>query len=371
MKIHREDYLEYMTFGRVERPLFAELFGPLLGLEDEWRAQGASEEEIAMTAFGFDYVQPFTVQANTGFHGGRTPELVEETAAHRIEIDRYGRRVQLCKGKASIALPLDHPVHDMGSWLKFKSHYLFNEERFAEGWVERALRARAAGALIKVNIPGGFDEPRQLMGEAAVCVAYYEEPEMMQDMLETFGSTAERVLDRVSAAVPVDMLSVHEDLAGKSGPLVGPRQIEEFIGPYYLRIWEMLESRGARLFQQDSDGNMVPVLDAFMEAGLNCSFPMEPAAGMDIVAMRQKYGRRLSMLGGIDKHVLRRSKEEILRELEYKLQPLMREGGMVFSLDHRIPPGTPLENYRFYVRTAREMLGLEPDPAPSWGRMAF
>ncbi len=42
------------------------------------------------------------------------------------------------------------------------------------------------------------------------------------------------------------------------------------------------------------------------------------------------------MLGGIDKHVLRRSKEEIRRELEYKLQPLMQQGGMVFGLDHRI-----------------------------------
>ena len=80
---------------------------------------------------------------------------------------------------------------------------------------------------------------------------------------------------------------------------------------------------------------------------------------------------RLAMLGGIDKHVIRRSKEEIRAELEYKLQPAMREGGMVFGLDHRIPNGTPIDNYRYYVRTAREILGLDPNPEPAWQRMAF
>jgi uroporphyrinogen-III decarboxylase len=88
---------------------------------------------------------------------------------------------------------------------------------------------------------------------------------------------------------------------------------------------------------------------------------------------RQRYGRRLAMLGGIDKHVLRKDKPSIRAELEYKLQPLMREGGMVFGLDHRIPNGTPLDNYRYYVDTAREILNLPPRTGAKggWRRMAF
>jgi uroporphyrinogen-III decarboxylase len=100
---------------------------------------------------------------------------------------------------------------------------------------------------------------------------------------------------------------------------------------------------------------------------------MEPAAGMDIVEVRKTYGNRLAMLGGIDKHVLRRSHSEIRRELEYKMQPCMQRGGMAFGLDHRIPNGTPLDNYRYYVNTGREMLGLPPVGVeePGWGRMAL
>jgi hypothetical protein len=79
------------------------------------------------------------------------------------------------------------------------------------------------------------------------------------------------------------------------------------------------------------------------------------------------------MLGGIDKHVLRRSWDEIRAELEYKMQPCLRGGGTVFGLDHRIPNGTPLENYRYYVSLGREMLGLPPldSGRRGWGRMAL
>jgi hypothetical protein len=55
------------------------------------------------------------------------------------------------------------------------------------------------------------------------------------------------------------------------------------------------------------------------------------------------------------------------------MQPLMRRGGTVFGLDHRIPNGTPLENYRYYVSLGREILGLEPldGKRRGWRRMAF
>ncbi len=371
MELFREEYLDYMTGHSVSRPIFVELFGPLIGLDEEWRLQGASEEEIALSAFGFDYLRRHHIGVNTGLQGGYPEYTIENNAEFCISKDRYGRRTKLCKAAATIPLPLEYPVTDMDSWLKMKTMYEFSESRFADNWKESALKAREDGALIVTGIPGGFDEPRQLMGEEELCVAYYEQPELIHDMLTTIANTAQHILDQVSDAVPVDVLSVHEDMAGKSGSLAGPVQINEFIKPYYRRIWDMLKSKGAQIFQQDSDGNMNGVIPAFLAAGINCMFPMEPAAGMDIVAVRKLYGSQLMMLGGIDKHVLRQSKEAIRAELEYKLQPMMRTGGIVFGLDHRITNGTPIENYRYYVTTAREILGLDPNPAPGWGRMAF
>jgi len=77
--------------------------------------------------------------------------------------------------------------------------------------------------------------------------------------------------------------------------------------------------------------------------------------GLRIYANR----RRLAFYGGLDKHVLRRSPEEITRELEAKIPPLVKSGGCVLALDHRIPNGTPLEHYRFYIAKVWETLERE------------
>ncbi len=369
--ISREEYLECLTFGAARRPLFVELFGPLVGLEGEWRAQGASEDEINLTAFGFDHLEPYYVRVTTGHFGGPDPVTIEDSNERLLFRDAMGRRMLCIKSAASVAHPLDYPVSGMDSWLKFKERYAFSERRFEEGWAQDGRKAMDQGALIIANIPGGFGELRELMGEELACTSCHEEPELLHDILDTIGGTAERVLDRVSREIRIDVLGVWEDLAGKGGPLFGPAQVREFMVPYYRRIWGMLSSRGARVFKMDSDGDIRPIIPALLESGLNCIYPMEPAAGMDIVQARKTYGKRLAFEGGIDKHVLRRGEEAISKELEYKTQPMMREGGVIFGLDHRIPNGTPLSGYRFYVRKARELLGLGPVTEPGWSRMAI
>ncbi|MCE5315313.1 MAG: uroporphyrinogen decarboxylase family protein [Armatimonadota bacterium] len=357
--VRREEYLDHMTFKSNIRPLFTELFGPLIGLKEEWVEQGATQSELNLSVFKYRTPMKEYVPVNTGWIGGFPEVILEETDEHMIIQDHIGRHMKLAKGYATLPLPLDYPVKDFNDWLKIKHHYEFSEERFGDNWKKIAEDIRELGQVVCVSIPGGFDEPRQLMGEEGVCVACYEQPELIHDILQTIGDTAFKVLDRVSSLVVVDEISVHEDLAGKSGPLVGPRQVEEFIKPYYRKIWDMLESHGVRLFSQDSDGNMTHVIPAFLDAGVNVMYPMEPAAGMDIVTVRETYGTKLAMSGGIDKHVLRRSKKEIEAELEYKIPPMVKTGGCLIGLDHRIPNGTPIENYRFYIDKAWEIMDRE------------
>jgi hypothetical protein len=354
--VSRTEYLNHMTFRRNERPLFTEIFGPIVGLKEEWEEQGASPEELDFSAFCYRCEQRGRVPVNTGLMSGLVPTVIEETKEYVLSRDEYGRTMKLPRGVATLPLPLDYPVKDVDDWLKIKPWYEFSEARFGEDWESVARRHLEDGRVVCVSIPGGFDEPRQLMGDAGVCMAYYEQPELLHDMLNTIGDMAFRVLDRVSATVQVDLLSVHEDMAGKSGPLAGPKQVAAFIKPYYRRIWDMLADRGVRLFDQDSDGDMNVLIPVFLEAGVNCMHPMEPAANMDIVQIRQRYGNRLAFYGGIDKHVLRRSRQDIAAELEYKIPPMVESGGCVLALDHRIPNGTPLENYRFYIQKAWEIM---------------
>jgi len=373
VKFSREAYIALMTFEAVDRQMFVELFGPLVGLEEEWQAHGASQAELDLVAFDWDYVPVVWCGGNTGLSGGAKRTVIEESSTYLIERDELGRTLKMVKGVSTLPLPLDFPVKDMDSWLQVKPLYTFHEARIDWAAVERARAAQAKGALVVGRIPGGYDTPRQLMGAEQACVGYYEQPELMHDIIQTLTETACQVFERITEHLVIDQLSVHEDMAGKAGPLIGPRQVDQFLKPYFQQVWALLSSRGTRIFDMDTDGNVEALLDNLLECGLNALHPMEAAAGMDIVALRQKYGQQLAMKGGLDKFVLKQDKAAIRRELEYKLQPLMQQGGIVFGLDHRIVNGTPLEQYRYYVETGRALLGLPPRTAArqGWRRMAF
>ena len=368
---HRERYIAHCLFEDTGREMFCELFGPLHVLEEEWRAAGVPEEEIRMTAFGWDYVPVQWAAGHTGAVTGIAPVLLSDTAEKTLAVDHMGRHTELIKATATIPLPLDYPVEDPDDWLRVKHWYAFDEKRVDYDRLPAQRKRREEGVLTCVSIPGAFDEPRQLLGEEGLCVACYEEPEMLRDMLDTMADTAVKVIERVGERCPVDCLFVHEDMAGKSGPLFGPAQIRTFFRPYYTRVWEAARAYSAKLFSQDSDGDISPILGELIDCGLNCIHPMEPVGGNDIVALRKKYGRKLCFKGGINKHALLSGEEAVRRELEYRLDPCLMHGGTVFALDHRIPNGVPIETYRYYVRLGREMLGLPQNEGPGWARMAF
>lgn len=174
MRWNRQEYIDLMTFNDVGRQMFVELFGPLIGLEEEWIAQGASRDELNLSAFDFDYVSIVDCGGNTGLMGGVTPRVIEETSQYIIEMDAYGRRTKLCKGFATIPLPMDYPVKNMDDWLKIKPEFVFREDRIDWNEVEKAKAAQRTGSIIAAWMQGGFDLPRQLMGEEEVCYCYYD-----------------------------------------------------------------------------------------------------------------------------------------------------------------------------------------------------
>lgn len=367
----RERYIAHSNFEFTGREMFCELFGLLVGLEDEWKAQGASKEEIELLAFDWDFVLKTMDSSNCGAITNIEPKIIEDTKEYQIQIDYMGRKTKLCKNSATIPLPLEHPVKSFDDWLKIKSWYEFKEERVNKDELLQKKKLQDKGHLIISSIPGGFDEPRQLMGEEELCIACYEQPELIKDILNTIGDTCIKVLERTTDILKIDCLFVHEDMAGKSGPLFGPNQINQFVKPYYKKVWDYVSQTGCTIFSQDSDGNMNSVIDDLLDCGLTAMYPCEPGANMDIVEIRKKYGNKLTLKGGIDKYVLRGTKEDIRKELEYKMCDITKGGGTVFGIDHRIPNGVPIENYRYYVNLGREILGLEPISGKGFERMAF
>ena len=93
----RERYIAHSLFEDTGREMFCELFGPLKALEAEWRMQGASDKEIGMTAFDWDYVPVVGLAGRTGARTGIKPQILEDTPEIQLAIDGMGRHTKLIK----------------------------------------------------------------------------------------------------------------------------------------------------------------------------------------------------------------------------------------------------------------------------------
>jgi uroporphyrinogen decarboxylase len=102
----------------------------------------------------------------------------------------------------------------------------------------------------------------------------------------------------------------------------------------------------------DSDGNDWELLPIFLEAGVNLFTPLEIAAGMEPLAIRDRHPT-LALLGGIDKRVLRDGREAIRREIDRKVPALLARGGYFPSLDHHVPADVSFEGFSVYLEELR------------------
>ena len=139
MKWTNREYIDLMTYNCPKRPMFSELFGPLIGLEDEWRAQGATEAMIGMQEFSFDYVPTLRLGNFKAIHR-KAPITLEEDETHYVGIDYLGRRVRLDKRTATIPLPETFPVETMDDWRKLKHMFEFDESRISTDEILAAKR---------------------------------------------------------------------------------------------------------------------------------------------------------------------------------------------------------------------------------------
>jgi uroporphyrinogen-III decarboxylase len=81
---------------------------------------------------------------------------------------------------------------------------------------------------------------------------------------------------------------------------------------------------------------------------------LEAKAGLDWVALRNRYGKRLAFYGNIDATKMYGSREALEAELRRKILPA-REGGYIMHSDHSCPPQVTLERYRWILETARNL----------------
>jgi uroporphyrinogen decarboxylase len=200
----------------------------------------------------------------------------------------------------------------------------------------RAVRARYPDhCLIFGTHNGPFTAGYMAMGFERFFVRLVDDPAFVHRLLEARTAWCIAVYRR-AVELGAEVLVLGDDAAHKSGPMISPPMWREFVLPYHRQIVEAVDVP----FIWHSDGDIRPLLPMAVEAGFVGVHGLEPAAGIDLGAVKREFGRELVLVGNVDIRVLCGSDlEAVRREVRRCIEQGAPGGGYLIATCNSIFEG--------------------------------
>ena len=193
-----------------------------------------------------------------------------------------------------------------------------------------------------------------LRGFENLLVDFLLDPEFAHELMEKVLTMSLRVA-RNAIRAGADAIVIADDYAGNHGPFFSPGIAREFVIPRLKRMVDAIHEEGGKAIKH-SDGNLWPILDQIVAAGVDGLNPIEPLAGMQIGEVKRKYGSRLCLIGNIDcGHLLPHGSEaEVQAAVKDCIATAAPGGGFIMSSSNSIHSSVNPANYRAMIEAARE-----------------
>ncbi len=288
-------------------------------------------------------------------------EVIEETATHKVIRNSEGLIAEMPRdGHSTIPHFIKSSIEGPDDWKRVKAERfrLDDPARVVDVAAVRANHPPDRDYPLGVNCGSMIGKVRDMLTFEGLCYACHDHPAMVEDMIETCCQLVEQSLDQLLGEIDFDYASGWEDICFKQGPIVSVPFYRDVIVPRYKRVRAKLDAHGIDIWYTDCDGDVRPIIPLLLDGGINTMFPFEVNGSGHPGEMLDEYGKDLRIMGGVDKMVLARSRDDIRKYLE-SLVPYVERGGFIPFCDHRCPPDVPQENYLFYLDLKEEMFGMD------------
>lgn len=348
----RERFLKTMTFGTPDIPASADYFC-YQSTRERWEAEGLPKGADLDQYFGMDF-NPFAWSVMGGFTIMPTFDeiVLEKTAEYTVTRIASGEVVKVLANTPPPAMPqfLRYPIESRADWEDIRRR-LDPEEptRIPATLADLAKQSAARDYPLGMWVGGTYGCMRTWWGVENISVLFFDDPALIEEMIEWMTHFELRMIDRVLASgVKLDWVMFWEDMAYKTGSLLSPAMFTKYCLPYYRKVMDKVRAAGIQVAMVDSDGNIEELIPLWLDVGVSIMHPMEVAAGMDVVKTRKEYGKRVGFFGGIDKRIMATTPAQIRAQVGPILENVLASGGFIPACDHGIPPDVSFDNYRCY-----------------------
>ena len=138
-------------------------------------------------------------------------------------------------------------------------------------------------------------------------------PERFGRIMDRFAQASLAVIKGWLEVDGVELVVIHDDIAGTRGVLMSPAWYRQYVFPWYARFFEEIHDRGRKALYM-SDGNYLPVLDDILAAGADGLYI--EASSMDPGEFMRRAGKdRIFLLKTDNRNIDVGTPEDIRQEL--------------------------------------------------------
>lgn len=287
-------------------------------------------------------------------------QVLEENDTHRVVRTPLGSVLAESKIGTSVPHHIEHALKPTReSWNRFKKCLDPRDPaRRLDGWESKVAGLNAREHVTTFLAGSLYGWPRDWLGVEELSLLAYDDPALLEEIIDHLTNFFIEINRPALERVRFDFAYIFEDCCFNTGPLISPALYRKYYDKYYRKLIGFYRSMGVPFVLLDSDGKVDDLIPCWLDSGVDIVFPIEVGTWQaSPVALRRRFGKRLRMMGGVDKHVIPRGEAAIRAHLE-PLTLLVREGGYIPLPDHRIPPDCSLEQFITYVRVFRDVFGV-------------
>jgi len=206
---------------------------------------------------------------------------------------------------------------------------------------------------------GSVCEPHEMiwriMGTENVLMKLATEPAAMARCIERLGDFLVGIVEGQIAAAGGKLrgLYIWGDIAYDHGMFFSPKYWREVYKPQLKRICGAAHAASLKTIYHGC-GNASAVFEDMIEAGVDAYNPLEAKAGLDVVDLKRRFGRRWAFNGNIDVRVLATNdRAKVRREVLRKLNAA-KGGGYILQSDHSMPDNVAPATYDYVIKLVRQ-----------------
>lgn len=315
-------------------------------------------DRAIMKRLGFDFNWNSCYGGNVGLYPAFDKKVLEQKAdGGQVIRDEQGLIVLVKPGVVSIPAEIGTTLTDREVWEKeYLPRLQWEAERIDTSLFESLKDDSQRQLPVGLHCGSLMGYMRNLLGVEELSYQYVDDPELYEEIANTLaGLCYQSVKAILETGAKFDYAHFWEDICYKNGPLVSPDGFRQIIGPHYRKITNLLKEHGVDIVSVDCDGWIDTLLPIWLENGVNTMFPIEVGTwNASIAPWREKYGKDLRGVGGMNKTVFARDYQAVDQEVE-RLRPLMELGGYIPCPDHRIAPDAKFENVQYYCEKMKSL----------------